>query len=407
MSLYRLLHSVFGEYVFETDAKSFSRFATLLAENRLYFWNSKILDDRVSFRASIFNAEQITALARESGVLLEITAQKGLPFFFSRYRKRFGMFFGLMFALFFMLFSQLFVWKITVSGNTEMTVAEIERALDDCGISVGSFIPRIDVSGDANRLLMSCRELSSVAISIKGTHLNVSVLERKAIPDIINENGFFNVVAERDGVIIDIDAADGTPEVQEGDVVYKGELLINSFIEGSNGSFRPTHARGIVYAAVNENFVSEIPLSRVSKVYTGKTERKRTYTVLGWEIPFVSSLECDYEYFDAVTAEKDIKLFGFIELPIKVFSVTYSEYLLESLPIDETKAEILAQQELSDYLAELDLEVLSCETEITVDKEKGVCILNANAVLKQNIAKEVPFELLNYSISERLPIAKE
>ncbi len=407
MSLYSVLHRIFGEYVFITDVKSFSRFATLLAEQRLGFWGTKQEEDKVSFHASIFSAEAITVFAKEANVSLEIFDKKGLPFLFSRYRKRYGMLVGLAFSLFLMLFAQLFVWKITVSGNTEMTTAEIERALEECGISVGSFIPYIDVSGDANKLLMSCRELSSAAISIKGTHLHISVLGRTKIPDIVNENGFFNVVAERDGVIIDIDAADGTPEVREGDVVYKGELLINSFIEGSNGSFRPSHARGIVYAAVEERFVSDIPFSRLTKVYTGKSEKKRAYKVLGWEIPLVSSLECDYEYFDAVSAEKNIKLFGFIELPIKVSSVLYSEYVLEERMIDETQAELLAREELSDFLAELDLELLSCETEVIVNKEKGICRLIANAVLKKDIAKEVPFELINYDISERLTMASE
>lgn len=402
-----MLHRIFGECIFETDLKSFSRFATLLAEQGLNIWGSKVSDDKVNFHASLFNAEPVTSLAGQAGIVLELTEKRGLPFLFSRYRRRYGMLAGLIFSLFLMLFSQLFVWKITVSGNVLMTSSEIENALADCGISVGSFIPDIDVSGDANILLMNCRELSSAAISIKGTHLHISVLERTQIPDIVDENGFYNVIAERDGIIIDIDAADGTPEVREGEAVYKGELLINSFIEGTNGSFRPTHARGIVYAAVEEHFVSKIPLSRIAKVYTGKSERKSAYKVLGWEIPFISSLECDYDYFDAVATEKTVKLFGFIELPIQVSSVLYTEYVLEERVIDEQRAEILANEELSDHLAYLDLEVLSCETEFMIDKEKGICVLHANAVLKQNIAKEVPFEIINYNISERLTMATE
>ena len=62
---------------------------------------------------------------------------------------------------------------------------------------------------------------------------------------------------------------------------------------------------------------------------------------------------------------------------------------------------------MSDYLAELDLELLSCETDVVINKEKGICKLVANAVLKKDIAKEVPFELINYNISERLTMASE
>lgn len=407
MNFYRPLHYFFGEYVFKTDMKRFSRFATLLAQKRLHFWGVRAKEDDVFFRVSIFTAEEITKIAKDADVPLELAEKKGIPFIFSRYRKRYGLMVGLAAGLFLMLWAQLFVWKITVSGNTEMSVSEIERALDECGISVGCFIPDIDTQGDANRLLMHCGELSSVAISINGTHVNVSVLERTAIPEIIDDTGFFNVVAERDGVIIDINAADGTPEVNEGDVVYAGELLINSFIEGNNGSYRPTHARGSVYAAVSETFISKIPLSRITKVYTGNTETKYIYTVLGQEMPSFSGAETDYEYFDAVATERIVELFGFIELPIKEFRVIYSEYQPVETPIDEETAEALAYGELSDFLAEADLELLSCEASFDVDKENGICILVANAVFKQDIAREVPFEILNYKISERFPNALE
>lgn len=407
MNLYRPIHYVFGEYVFATDQKSFSRFSTLLMQRKIHFWGSGINDGRVYFHASLFSAEAVIKLAKETGIELSEASRKGIPFVFMRYRKRFGMFVGLLVFMFLMLYSQLFVWKIEISGNSEISNARIEQALNDIGIKVGSFIPDIDVSGDANKLLINCRELSSAAISINGTHLSLSVLERTQVPEILDESGFYNVIAERDGVIIDIDAADGTPEVREGEAVFAGELLINSFIEGQNGSFRPTHARGIVYAAVNESFVSEIPLSRMSKIYTGKSETKRIYTVLGWEIPTFSGGFSDYEYFDAIATERILKLFGFIELPVKEFRVTYSEYVIIETPIDEITAEELARSELNDYLAELDLEVLECNTEFSVNKEKGTCVLKADAVLKQNIAKEVPFELINYNISERFPTARE
>ncbi len=395
MNLYKPLHYIFGEYILETPLSSFSRLSSLLTEKKLYFWNNRINGDSVILGCSIFQADNIIETAKESGIEIEISKKKGLPFLFARYRKRYGLFLGLIAGLFIMFVSQLFIWKITISGNQDLSVTEIERTLSDCGITVGSFIPNIDVMEDANRLLMNCKELSSVAISINGTHMTVSVLERTKIPEIVDVSGYYNVVAKRDGVIIDIDAAEGTPEVKEGDAVFEGELLINSFIEGTNGSFRPTHARGIVYAAVKESFVSEIPLDRVTRHYTGKTETKRVYYLLGREMPSLSSKESPYEYFDAVSSERIIKLFGFIELPIKEICVMYHEYIPQTERIDESEAEILAREELADYLGELDLEVLSCETVFKVDKENGICVLKADAVLKQDIAKEIPFELIS------------
>ncbi|MBQ3230202.1 MAG: sporulation protein YqfD [Clostridia bacterium] len=408
MKLYKLIHFCFGEYVFESDAASFVRLSSEAAKRRIHFWGTELSEGSVRFKASLFSAEEIASLSSELGVKAELISKKGFPFFFSRYRKRFGLIAGLFIGMFLMLYSQLFVWKITVSGNSAVSTHEIEQALSECGIEVGSYIPGINVERDSNKLLLTCRDLSSAAINVNGTHISVIVLERTHTPELDDATGFYNVVASRDGIILDIDAADGTPEVSEGDVVYEGELLINSFVIGNYGTFRPTHARGAVYAAVKERFSIEIPLNRISKHYTGNTETKRKLKLLAWEIPLFFSESPSFEYFDSLATEKSIKLFGFIELPLKQYKVVYSEYILTEQTIEKSVAERLALEELDALLAELDCEVLSLNTEFDSKKENGFCLLKAEAVLKMNIAKEVVFDIKsNQTIFERFPIARE
>ena len=407
MNFYKPIHLLFGECVFSINRRDFARFATALARYKISIWGNKAENDIVLFSCSIFNGDEVLSLSNDWNCKIELVKKRGMPFIFAKYRKRYGLIFGLAVGLFIMFISQLFVWRVTVSGNIDVSDYEIIQALKDCGVEVGSFIPDIDVRYKSNELLMSCRSISSAAISINGTHLHISVLERRELPDVIDRSGFYNVVASRDGIILDVDTVNGTPEVGEGDVVFEGELLINSFIEGKNGSFRPTHASGVVYAAVNEHFSAEIPLKRVTKYYTGRVETKKSYTLLGIEIPTLFGLESNYEYFDAVASERIIYLFGFIELPIKEFRVTYTEYTPIEREISRPIAESIANDALNDHLYELDLEVLTLERVIEFDEEKGVCIIKADAVLKQNIAKEVPYELINYKIDARFPRARE
>lgn len=408
MSFYKLIHFFFGEYVFVADAAGFVRLSSEAAKKRLHLWGEELTENGVRFRASVFAAEDIALLAKELGVTAELISRKGVPFFFSRYRKRFGLIAGFFMGMFLMLYSQLFVWKVTVSGNSAVPTHEIENALAACGVAAGSYIPDINVERDANLLLLNCRGLSSAAININGTHITVKVLERTQTPLLDDSSGYYNVVAERDGVILNIDAIDGTPEVSEGDAVYAGELLINSFIEGNYGTFRPTHARGIVYAAVNESFTAKIPLNRVSKHYTGNTETKHSFKLLGHELPSFFREETKFENFDALVTEKDIKLFGFIELPLKQRRVVYSEFIPTEQMIGADTAEQLAFEELDAFLAERDCEVLSLDTEVICEEENGFCLLKAEAVLKMNIAKEVAFDIKsNQTIFERLPIARE
>jgi len=407
LNFYKPLHLIFGEYIFETEKAVFPRLANVLSDKRIHFWGGELKEDRVRIHCSVFAAEELSFTAKEINAPIGLVAKKGIPFFMAGFRKRYGLFVGMLLGMLLLFYSQMFVWKIEISGNTNVTDQEIEQALAQCGIYEGSFIPYIDVLKDANILLMNCRSISSAAISIRGNHLYLSVLERTPLPDIVDTEGYYNVVAECDGIIMDMDAAAGTPEVNEGDVVYKGELLINSFVARTNGTFSPTHARGIVYAQVKKEFRSEVPFNRTTKAYTGKTDTKKKYYLLGKELNFWTKEQSEYEYFDAVSAEYDVKLFGFIELPIRVFRVTYSEYEPLNTIITADFAEELARDELDTYLKGLNSEVLSCESEVFVDEKNSVCILTANAVVKQNIAKEVAFNIGDQNISERLPNARE
>lgn len=406
-NLYKPFHYFFGEYIFSIPSCHFPAVANLLSEKGLKFWNVRCIEDTIYFGASIFTAENIVNAVSEAGITLTLSEKRGFPFLVARYRRRYGLILGFLVGLFLLFYSQLFVWQVNIEGNKTIPSSEIEKALYECGIGVGRYIPNIDVHRDANILLSQYEKISSAAISINGTYLSISVLENSFPPDIVNTSGFYNVIADRDGVILDIDAADGQPEVREGDAVLKGQLLINSFIEGKNGSFYPTHARGIVYAAVEESYNLEIPLSRITKRYTGRSEVKRTFYILGARVPTLFSDYCSYEYFDGISAMKDISLFGFIRLPVRLFRTVYTEYVPITAEITCEDARIIADDALKSFLDELDSEILQCDSEFTEDKEKGVCLLRANAVIKYDIAKEVPYEIDYYNISERLPKPKE
>lgn len=406
MSLYDIVHFFFGKYVYSLPQKEFPRFANLLSKKKINFWGVNYIDGCVEFSSSVFVAEEILNFSKQLYIPLEIIHKKGLPFKLLLYRKRYGIICGAFVGLFLLFFSQLFIWKIEISGNQKISSAQIESVLSECGIEVGNFIPKIDVGNSENRFLMNCRDISSVAIGINGNHLTVSVLERTYLPDIIDKTGYYNVVSEYDGVILDIDAAQGTPEVSEGDVVYKGQLLINSFMESANGSFRPTHASGVVYAAVNQHFETEIPFLRTGKSYTGNVETKYFYEILGWEISSFFGIGTDYEYFDVVSSQRIIRLFGFIELPVKQYRITYSEYVKKEEIIDSDKAKELAYLEFEDYINSLGLEVLEYKTDYLTDDKKGTCKLVADAVVVRNIAKEVEIQL-DQSILDKLPNADE
>ncbi len=391
MSIYRIFHCLFGQFGFCVEKKDFERLLNLLSREKAVFWDAVSGERECFFSASVFSAEQVMRISEKHGINVKKVWGKGIPVFFSAYKNRVGLYLGL-FIFFVSLFvSQLFVWRVTVTGNLTVTEREITNKLSEMGIGVGSFIPSIHAGNDANTLLLEFDKLSSAALNLEGTHLFVEVLERTPPPEIVDTSGFFNVVSTHDGVVLDVVAAEGTPEVRVGETVQKGQLLINSFMEGTNGTFRPTHARGNVMAMVEQKFRVEIPLIQIQKKYTGTTETKSTVALLGRDVDLFFDLIPPFEFCDVLETEEELTLFGFVLVPGTISRVTFFEYVPRQVVISHTEAERLAMEKLDDLLEESGGEVISLDTDTVFDEKNGVCILTANAALKLNIGVETPF----------------
>ena len=67
-------------------------------------------------------------------------------------------------------------------------------------------------------------------------------------PDIIKEEEYCNIVATKDAMIVKINAQNGTAVVKEGDIVTKGTVLIQGWLEGQFTGIRYVHANGEVQA---------------------------------------------------------------------------------------------------------------------------------------------------------------
>ena len=67
-------------------------------------------------------------------------------------------------------------------------------------------------------------------------------------PEIIDEEEYCNVVANKEGIILKVNARNGTPLVKEGDVVKQGDIVIGGWMEGKYTGIRYVHAQGEVEA---------------------------------------------------------------------------------------------------------------------------------------------------------------
>jgi hypothetical protein len=148
-------------------------------------------------------------------------------------------------------------------------------------VKVGALKSRIipeDISFEAQKMLP---ELLWSSVNIKGSHVEIVVKERTEAPE-FPDTAPCNIVASEDGEIVSIQANIGEPQVQAGDLVLKGDLLISGVTKNLDGSENLKSARGNIKAKVR----AHISVDGEPTVFTQNEEKTRYILYfLGLKIP--------------------------------------------------------------------------------------------------------------------------
>lgn len=389
--MYRFLHPLFGEYQIRLRGEGVLPFLYRLSADGVLFWRVRREEDgAVLLRTSLSCAEGLFAGAKEAGLEAELLRRRGLPFLFARYRKRPGLLVGMFLGLALLFWAELFVWKVSVNGNILLTDEEVVEALADCGVRVGSYIPDIPILRVQNEFLLHFRDVSSIAINVKGTHIEVELLERTHAPEIDPNDGVCDLVASEDGIVLSVDVAAGTALVRPGDVVTAGQTLVSGYTVDGRGVYRLHHARGSVKAQTYERCSFVIPLERTVKHYTGRTEKKTTLALLGKRLDLFRTEECRFDSFDTTVEEETVLLFGVAETPIHRTSVIYAEYTPETVTVTPEQAQREAEEAFRAWLERQTDEVLESTSSISFDEIQNACILDAEVTFRKELTVDSP-----------------
>lgn len=102
--------------------------------------------------------------------------------------------------------------------------------------------------------------LLGCGIDIEGTNVIVKIVKAKEQPEIIDNYAYCDIVAKKSGVISRIIAQNGMAQVNVGDTVKKGDILIKGIMEGKYTEPRKVHSLGVVEAEVIYSKTKEFPI---------------------------------------------------------------------------------------------------------------------------------------------------
>ena len=348
-----LLAYILGYLNIEIEGYFVEKFINICISKKIFLWNIKRTKSSNSAIAyaniGIKDYKKISKIAKATKCKVSIKTKKGLPFICNKYKKRKAFFVLFITIAILCIFLSNFVWNIEIIGNNTIATEEIMKNLEEQGLKLGSFKNTVDTKKIINNMRLKRNDLAWIGINIEGTNATVKVVEADKKPEIVNEEDYCNIVATKEGIIVKVNALNGTPLVKEGDTIKKGSLLIGGWLEGKYTGTRYVHANGSVYAKVWYSKKEKIDLKKKKKKQTGTQENKYSVNVNNFKINFYKTLS-KFENYDTIEEIKKIKIFSNFYLPIQIVKNTNYELTFENVEYTVEEAKRIGEEKAKETL---------------------------------------------------------
>lgn len=357
----KLMNYLRGMVILKLTGPFPERLINLCAQEGIDFWAMEWLDEHtVRLTTRRYTLKRFRELAQRAGCEVEREASRGLPDFLGRFRTRYAFLVGLVLALCAVSILSRFVLTVQVSGNEEVPSAVILSQLRQLGVRPGVYGPGLNRRQLAQELLVRLDGLSWAALNLYGTRLEVVVREPIKVPERVDESGYFDIVAEADGIITHIEPELGDALVKDGDVVAKGDVLISGNVamepplySDAPTRYYQTHARGRVWARTWRLLTAAIPVEATVKDYTGAEKSVWSLNFLGQRVKIFGNTSISWPMYDKITTVRQAALPGGEALPLSLNRETVREYQPRTVEVDQSAARTLLEEQLLKQLEAL------------------------------------------------------
>ena len=317
MFIKRILSLIQGYLKIVVEGFFVERFINSCTAKNIFLWNNKRDKSTIlTANISIQDFRKIKKIAKITKCKIKIVEKKGLPFIFERYKKRKIFVFFLALILVGLLAMSNFIWNIEIKCDEEIGEDELISILKTNGLAIGKLKKQIDTVKVVQAIRFEREDIAWAGLHFEGTNAILEIVKASEKPEIIPEDEYCNIVSQKEGIITKINAQNGTPAVNVGDLIKKGTILVNGYLEGKYTGIRYVHANADIEAKVWYSKKEKIEKVQEEEVRTGNIENKYSIKINNFEINFYKTLS-KFQNCDTIEEYKKIKLFSDFYLPIE------------------------------------------------------------------------------------------
>lgn len=344
MTKHNISKAISGKIRVKITSKKPEQLINLAWKKNIELLNIK-RDDLYTFTAGIKSEflQELEELCNETkSSIIVVSVSKGLRFF-SNFKTHLTLLSGIGICIGLIVFLSCFIWKIDIKGDKHVSPYEIRQTMRELGIKRGILKFNIDTDKLEEEIILKNKNILWSKVRIQGSTLQVEVVELFKPPVIEIDNSLGDIVASKDGEIVRVYSESGTPVVESGNIVKKGDILIAGY-QGKEGGTYEIAPIGSVIAKTFLEFEEVIELEGIKSVNTKNKEAEYYIEIFGKKL-YLKKYKNDFKDYDKISNE------GSIFKSNIYYEVNKSEYSLDS---EQVKKDVVdnytknVQQNLND-----------------------------------------------------------
>lgn len=353
------------------------RFLNLCSNLDIVLWDLQPTDDGYAFCISLQAFRRLKPILRKTGTRIRITKRCGLPFLLFRYRKHRFFLCGICCAFAVLILMTQFIWKVEITGNSFYSNQVLLDFLEDSGVGYGTLKKKADCEEIETLLRGQFDDITWVSARLSGTRLYLTIQERVggAADQAANEEAPSDLMADYSGTVDSIVVRKGTPMVEKGDTVEKGDVLVSGRIDiiddaGEVAFSNYCKADADVEIHTSLPYEKSFPTTYEKAEETGK---KRYSCVVAFDknLLQIGKKVSGEENWDSMTVLYPVRVGEDFYLPFQIAVTRQEQYEIHEYPYTDEEIKEKAERELASYcekLKENGIQILS--NSVIIDKSK-------------------------------------
>ncbi|MGL5346483.1 MAG: sporulation protein YqfD [Peptostreptococcaceae bacterium] len=367
-----------GYYIITVEGIGVERFLNHLIRNSIKVYNVKRINNtKIEFWVDRQDIKAFKKAYRGGNYDIKVKQRTGVPFLIKRIYKHKGMWVCAIVSLMLLMLTSQFVTDIYIQVPEGIKSEEIRKELYECGLKPGVYKKSIDRKEIRDEIMLKFDQVAYVSINVKGTNIFVTVTKKSETLKSEEQSNYCNIIAQKNGIIERVIPRSGNAIKSTGDIVQKGDILIN----GASTKSIPE-----VWASTFYQVTKSASYEDTVKEKTGK--KKKVYTLSFYDKKHMIRRKIEYKDYEIENKEYKLSL-GDYTLPIKVKVSTF--YETKDIKIKKDKEELKqdlmnkARKEL-DYIIPASARFVDVQHDYKVNKN-NILEYTITVTTSENIAK--------------------